>query len=351
MKFILSSAAALVATAAAGPLDRRASPLQATLTQVDNTLVRVALTNTGSTSYNLLAGGSVLDDAPVDKLYVTGGNATAEFIGITKRLALQNLEPEAFVTLGAGETIEKEIQAAQLYDFPASGVYEIFSDGIFPYAEVGSTELSGNALIFQSNKLSIEVDSEAAAATATGVHLDKRTIVQSDCTGTRLTAVTNGLRNCASQANAAASQAASGSATRFQEFFRTTAASNRNSAAARFRAVAADCASSTSGRSRTYCTDPYGFCTSGVLAYAVPRDNNINYCPAFYSLPAVTGRCNAQDQAGTVLHEETHVPNVYSPSTVDHAYGYAASTRLSAAQALLNADTYTLFANAVALNC
>ncbi|KAF2208676.1 hypothetical protein CERZMDRAFT_48618 [Cercospora zeae-maydis SCOH1-5] len=351
MKFTLATAAAVVATVAASPLDRRATPLEATLTQVDNTLIRVALTNTGSHAYNLLAGGTILDDAPVDKLYITGGNATATFVGITKRMALQNLDADAFITLEAGETIEKEIQAAGIYDFAASGIYQVLADGVIPYAEVGSTELTGEALIFESNTLSIEVDGEAAAAVGDVVRLDKRTIVQSDCTGTRRTAVVNGLRNCASQASAAASQAASGSATRFNTFFRTTASATRNTVAARLRAVASDCSSSTGGVTRTYCTDPYGYCTSNVLAYAVPSANNINYCPAFYSIPAVTGSCYAQDQAGTVLHETTHSPAVYSPNTVDYAYGFAASTRLTTAQAVLNADSYTLFANAVALGC
>lgn len=351
MKFTLATAAALVATTAASPLDRRATPLEATLTQIDNTLVRVALTNTGSTAYNLLAGGTILDDAPVDKLYVTGGNATATFVGITKRMSLQNLDADAFVTLEAGETIEKEIQAAQIYDFPASGIYEFLADGVFPYAEAGSTELTGDALVFESNTLSLEIDGEAAAAVGDVVRLDKRTIIQSDCTGTRRTAVVNGLRNCATQANAAASQAASGSATRFNTFFRTTASGTRNTVAARLRAVAGECSSSTSGVSRTYCTDPYGYCTSNVLAYAVPSASNVNYCPAFYTLPAVTGSCYAQDQAGTVLHETTHLSAVYSPNTIDYAYGYAASTRLTTAQAVLNADSYTLFANAVSLGC
>jgi hypothetical protein len=78
----------------------------------------------------------------------------------------------------------------------------------------------------------------------------------------------------------------------------------------------------------------------------VPSANFITYCPIFFSdLPALASSCHAQDQATTVLHEETHAPGVYSPGTQDLGYGYAAATRLSASQALNNADTYALYAN------
>lgn len=59
----------------------------------------------------------------------------------------------------------------------------------------------------------------------------------------------------------------------------------------------------------------------------------------------MTGTCHAQDQATTVLHEETHAPAVYSPGTEDNGYGYSAATALTSARAVLNADSYALYAN------
>lgn len=41
----------------------------------------------------------------------------------------------------------------------------------------------------------------------------------------------------------------------------------------------------------------------------------------------------------------THAPAVYSPGTQDNGYGYAAATALSSSQAVLNADSYALYAN------
>ena len=116
--------------------------------------------------------------------------------------------------------------------------------------------------------------------------------------------------------------------------------------AARLRAVASDCASTTGGKTRTYCTDIYGGCESNVLAYTLPSNNYIAYCPLFFNqLPALSGQCHAQDQATTVLHEETHAPAVYSPGTQDNGYGYSAASSLTAARALANADSYALYAN------
>ncbi|KAK3081150.1 hypothetical protein LTS18_009764, partial [Coniosporium uncinatum] len=51
------------------------------------------------------------------------------------------------------------------------------------------------------------------------------------------------------------------------------------------------------------------------------------------------------DQATTVLHEMTHAPGVYRPGTQDVGYGYSLARRLSATQALRNADTFALYAN------
>ena len=75
-------------------------------------------------------------------------------------------------------------------------------------------------------------------------------------------------------------------------------------------------------------------------------------CPLYWSwLQPVQTACHAQDQANTVIHEFSHAPGVYAPGTDDLGYGYRAVMRLTREQALRNADTYTLFANAVFVGC
>jgi deuterolysin len=262
-------------------------------------------------------------------------------------MATGSLTEESFKSIAAGETIEVEIELAELYDLSTSGKYNVLAKGLIEYAEADSTALSGAVLSYSSNQLEVDVDAVKTAKIETAVQsLTKRTAIQSDCTGTRLSAVRTALSNCNRLATAAATAATSGSASKFQEYFKTTSSSTRSTVAARLRAVASDCASTTGGKTRTYCTDVYGACSSGVLAYTLPSNNYIAYCPLFFSaLPALSGQCHAQDQATTALHEETHAPAVYSPGTQDNGYGYSAATSLSASSALANADSYALYAN------
>jgi deuterolysin len=258
-------------------------------------------------------------------------------------MATTGLDEDVFKTIMAGETIEVEIEMAELYELSETGTYSVTTAGSFMYAEEGSTELTGELLPYTAEAITVDVDSEKAAKIETAVaRLSKRTIVQADCTGTRGTAIRSAISSCRSIASNAASAAAAGGA-RFQTFFKTASTAT---VAARFRAVANDCGSTTSGVTRTYCTDVYGACSSGVLAYTLPSANLFAYCPTFFNqLPALSGTCYGQDKATTVLHESTHAPGVYSPGTVDNAYGYSAAIRLTASQALVNADSYALFAS------
>lgn len=154
----------------------------------------------------------------------------------------------------AGQTIEVEVELAELYQLSSSGKYDVLAAGAIPYAELNSTALTGSALAFTSNTLSVDVDAAEAAKVESAVSkLAKRTTIQSDCTGTRLTAVRSALSNCQRLATAAATAATSGSASKFQEYFKTTSSSVRSTVAARLRAVASDCGSTTGGKTRTYC--------------------------------------------------------------------------------------------------
>ena len=270
----------------------------------------------------------------------------------------------------------------------AGGVFEIVAEGAFAVTAADSTSLSAEKVAYRSNKLSITVDGAAAANVAPAIRiLDDRT-VETSCSGAQKTSLTNALARAVQLSNAAATAAASGPASKFNEYYKTTATTARNTVAARFRGVAAQAGSTTNGATTYYCTDPYGYCDPNVLAYseylfpnkhvptpyiflfqrlpepikevssltnhppALPSQNLIANCPIYYSeLPLITSTCHAQDQTTTSIHEFTHAPATYSPGTADNAYGYAASTALSSAQAILNADTYALYANAIYVGC
>lgn len=262
------------------------------------------------------------------------------FEGIKIRLLTSGLSSDDFVTLAAGETKEVTVETAALHTLTDGGDFDVFAKGLLPYAEANSTELVG-ALAYDSNKLTMSINGTIAATVAKAI--TKRTTVGSTCTGSKLSAVKTALSNCQKLATAASSSASSG--TKLDTYFKSTSSSTKSTVAARLKAVASDCGGSGSATT-TNCNDPYQGCSSNVLAYTVPSENFITYCNLFFSaLPALSSTCHGQDQATTVLHEETHAPGVYSPGTDDLGYGYSAATRLSSSQALNNADSYALYAN------
>lgn len=347
--FTQLSVAALASYATAASVDvfKRDTPLTVKLAATGNSEVKVTLVNNGEKTLNLLSKGTFLDEVnPVEKvtMYSAGGSTKVPFEGIKLRLLTSGLTQADFVTLGAGQTKEITVETAALHSLSEGGDFDVFAKGLLPYAEESSTELTGT-LDYESNKLTMSIDGAQAATVAKAIA--KRTAVGSSCTGSKLSAVRTALSNCQRLATSAASAATAG--TKLTEYFKTT--SSASTVAARLRAVASDCGS-TSSRTTTNCNDPYSGCSSNVLAYTVPSANFITYCPIFFSaLPALSSTCHGQDQATTVLHEETHAPGVYSPGTQDNGYGYAAATRLSASAALNNADSYALYANAIYLNC
>ena len=155
-------------------------------------------------------------------------------------------------------------------DLKAGGKFEVIAEGAFAVAAADTTSLSASKVAYRSNTLAITVDGAAAAKVAPAIKtLEDRTI-ETSCSGTRGTTLTNALARTVQLSNAAANAAQSGSAAKFQEYFKTTTTSARNTVAARFRGVAAQAGSTNSGSTRYYCTDPYGYCDPNVLAYSEP---------------------------------------------------------------------------------
>lgn len=247
--------------------------------------------------------------------------------------------------IAAGETVEVEWDIAAVHDLSTGGAFDVVAKGAVAYAEEDSTEIAGT-VPFSSNILTTEVDGAAAAKVRREFHdVYKRQIVQSDCTGTKRTATINALSNCRSLAAAASQAAASGAAAKMTEYFKSSTTTTRNTVATVFARVASECGSSTSGVSRQYCSDVYGACSSGVLAYTLPSQSYMVNCNLYFTaLTALTRTCHAQDQATTTLHETTHLSQIKGTSDYG-VYGYNAVRSLTAAQNLNHADTYSLFAN------
>ncbi|KAJ5388904.1 hypothetical protein N7509_011445 [Penicillium cosmopolitanum] len=327
----------------------QASALDVTLSRVSDTRIKAVVKNTGAENVTFVHLNFFRDSAPVKKVAVYQNDDEVVFDGIKRRFQLKGLESDSLTTLGAGEVLEDEFDIAETTDLSNGGAVTLRSSGLVPVVSEGSVT---GYLPYSSNDLKIDVDgSKASQVTKALKPLDRRT-KESCSNASRKSAFETSLANTVKLAKAAATAAKSGSASKFSEYFKTTSSSTRSVVAARLTAVANEAASTSSGSTTYYCSDPYGYCETNVLAYTLPSRNVIANCDIFYSyLPALASTCHQQDQATTALHEFTHAPGVYSPGTDDLGYGYSAATSLSSAQAVLNADSYALYANAINLGC
>ncbi|GKU01252.1 deuterolysin metalloprotease family protein [Fusarium langsethiae] len=350
---------AFASMAAAVPLTggRAPTPLNVELELQGNSKVKAVVTNNGSRNLKLLRLGTFLDEAPVERVQVYSASdfsATAvkepvPFDGVYLSIDTSMLDDTSFQTILAGESYETSFDIAQFHDLSAGGKFSVLSSGILSYAEENTTELVGS-IPFYSNQLDAEVDGPQAFFVRTVFH-SKRAQVQSDCNGDRFTVTQAALAQCVSQATAAQQAAANGPADKMDEYFKRSDAATRATVADVFAKITAACGTIDSGDMRYYCSDVYGACQNGVLAYTVPNGNYMSYCDLYFDrLPATTTNCHGQDKGNTNLHEMTHLNQIKGTSDFG-GYGYSFLRSLTAEQNINHADTYALFAQAVSMSC
>ena len=354
MKYSFTSLAlAGLAAAAAVNTKEAAAPVSVSITPVGNTAVKAVITNNGNKGYNILHKGTILDKIPTNDFEVTKDSQKAEFHGVKLRLG-KTFDQSAFTALQPGQSKEVVVDLAEVYGLDKSGIYDVRAAGQFRVAELGSTELIRDETIFyHSNPVSLNVDGQRASKVSKAIHvaLQSRSTIQSDCSASQKSTIADGEKRCAAQANAAADAALNGSASKFQEYFKSTATADRQRVANRLKAVAKECTNTPGGVLSVHCSDVYNYCDPGTFAYTVSSDDAVVWCDQYWKSPMETTQCHGDDKTGTTIHEYTHASHVFSPGTDDYAYGYTDCSKLSRAKALENADTYEYYANAIHLGC
>ncbi|KAH7129457.1 Deuterolysin metalloprotease family-domain-containing protein [Dactylonectria estremocensis] len=317
------------------------------------TEIQATITNTGVTGLSLLRLGTILDSGPVKKLTVTNEDGVeVPFLGIELSLHYEALQSEHFDSIPAKSSLTRVIDLAVAYDLEP-GTYSIFADGTFPAVSGQSTK--AKTLSFKSETIKINIEESSTAELKE--NWSKRTIFQEDgCTADQREATLNGIRNCEPLARAAAADAANVHSARFVEYFKSNETHARKLVSGRLLAVADECSTTDSGETKVQCKDNWGYCESEgpLIAYTTWVNGYVTMCPLFYdTLPPLPQKCHKQDHATTTIHEMTHARAVYEEevSTNDYAYGYQNSTALDAVSCLYNADSYSLYANAVYLDC
>ncbi|KAK8085078.1 Neutral protease 2 [Apiospora hydei] len=343
-------------------LSKRApSPLEVKLTAPTGDVGEIVatITNVGAEDLNLLVVGTILDTKlPVERLIVSNeAGAEMPSKGIRISLEYEALASEHFELLKSGASLKTVIDGTSAYSFDEAGTYTFEARGMLPYALAPSTQLGGSAA-YQSNILRVAVTGAprrpAQALLPSSPQPDRRAKLQPGCSATEEADMLEALSNCQKLALAAAADAADPASKRFVEYFKTNASETRQTVVDRLTAVAGECATSDSGSSRLFCYDYYNICEvyGPLVAYSVSSGpDTMVVCPLYWERPGLTTECHKQDHATTILHETTHSGSIYSPKTNDYAYSYENITQLEPSFALNNADQYSLYANAVHLNC
>ncbi|PKY03305.1 neutral protease 2-like protein [Aspergillus campestris IBT 28561] len=325
--------------------------LDVTLSRVEDTRIKAVVKNVGSEDVTFVHINFFKDTAPVKKVALfQHDDSEIAFEGVEKLFKSSGLTEDVLTSLAPGDVYEDEFDVASTSNLSKGGHVTLHAVGRVPVVE--NSTITGS-MPFKSNKLVIDVDGPKASKVAAAMKtMHKRTTVESCPSNDKQSALTTALQNAAYIASQAADAAESGPDVRFQEYFGTTDSETRGIVAARLRAAAAEASSTTFGQTSYYCYDVDEWCSPNVLAWTTQTTNTIANCDLYYTdIPPLTSVCHDQDQATTTLHELTHAPGVYNPGTEDFGYGYDAVAALSPDNALNNADTYSLFANAVYLNC
>ncbi|EAS31986.3 metalloproteinase 5 [Coccidioides immitis RS] len=350
----LIALAALAVQALALPVNElaeRDTGLDVKLIPIGNTRVKAIITNNADHEMSFVKYNTLFDSSPVRKVQISKDGSIVPFNGMRLYYDINNLPKEAYKTLAPGASAEAEFDIAETSDLSAGGSFEISAEGSIPVIDGQGTKPTGS-IRFKANVLTMDIDGEMASKVASAIpELDKRTRVDGQtCTGQYAQLLQGGLRNCVTYAQRAAQAASGGNAQKFQEYFKTTSQQARQSVARRFQAIAQECSSANQGRTIYFCQDVYRNCQRGLIAYTIPARSHVVNCPDYWRLPPVVNRGLDPDHGYVVVHEFTHATSIFSPGTVDHAYGYEQCRRLNAQQSLSNADNYSLFAADVTRN-
>ena len=267
-----------------------------------------------------------------------------QFTGILPNYITSDFPEDAFTTLTPGESFTSIINIPALYDVHG-GDYTVSAAGVISYAAVDTNKIEGS-IPYKSNvlELSLSDDDIKMAPRAAPSSLETRTTIQPGCTADQYNTLQAALRQCADTANLAANRANSGPSNAFQAFFKTNDEGIRKQVAARLWAIAAECSSAGSGKTKLFCLRPEP-CPPEYVAVTNVVTSSVYMCPRYYAGFRLTRDCgNWQNQAEFLLHEFSHPGTVFSGGTADYAYGRDASKALPQDKALHNADSFTFFA-------
>ncbi|KAI0337151.1 Metalloprotease [Trametopsis cervina] len=310
---------------------------------IDDIKVTAAVTNTGSEAVKVLKYGTILDGhLPTRSFAVSKDGADVGFTGIKLQIDLTQLTEDAFVVIPAGETVTVDHEVAPLFDFESAGTGVYHFEPVTTF-QVIEDDAKPNA--FKVSAASFKVDVKKDIAKRSIKSNEKR--AKTSCSNSSQSSFISSSYTEGKQLASIASSyvASNGANSLFKSYFGSTSTST-------VRNVLNNVANENSSSRTLNCSDPYGACTSGVIAYTVISTTNVYFCSLFYNEVTTSKLCSGTSVAsrnirgGTTLHELTHATS----GTVDVGYGCSYDQSLgssSPSQAASNADNYNCFATQV----
>ncbi|KAF8890047.1 hypothetical protein CPB85DRAFT_1377940 [Mucidula mucida] len=344
-----------VASAFASPL-KRFDGLTVTLSGPATNVSSIAdlkftatVTNSGTDDAKILKYGTILDDTlPTRSFTVTKDGETVPFTGVKITVSLEDADDSAYAFIAAGETITVQHDVSSLFDFSSAG------QGTFTFEPVTNFRVATPeaSIISESQMDRIEASAESIDVFVSGdlakreLHERNKRAVNICTNASRKSFIDSSYTEAKALASGASSYISSNGANSLYTAYWGT--NSQSTIRGVFNGVANEASSS-----RTLsCTDSYGVCTGGVIAYTVIATTNIYYCSIFFNEVPSTSLCSGTTVAsrnvrgGTTLHEITHAVS----GTDDVTYGCAADQALSTANKRINADNYNCFATQVYAN-
>lgn len=317
--------------------------------------VQVTYTNNGSKAEKILKWYTPDGAVKEDLFDISVGGVDAPYTGMHIKRAVPTSRD--YLTLKPGQKISYNVELTSLYDFPASGNYQIqyhvetlaLHDIPAKLTKVQEQALSqtmvaaplpklqSDAVFAQvdvDNKLRVDIQPPTFTALAGSVSY------AANCSSSRRTTIATAMTSAKTYASNAANyltnyaSASRANSVRYKTWFgsynstRWTTVNNnfkKISSALQNQAVQFDCG----------CTDSY-------FAYVYPNQPyKIYLCNSFWSAP----NTGTDSKAGTIVHETSHFTVV--AATDDIAYGQTAAKNLATSnpsQAIKNADSHEYFA-------
>ncbi|KAK1990749.1 hypothetical protein LX36DRAFT_753993 [Colletotrichum falcatum] len=150
-------------------------PLSVEITNAENHVVNVAVTNTGSEPVSVFKGNTVFSDHATQDLLVTDAAGTPlPFDGVFVNYKRTGLSPSAFQKIEAGQTITVPVNAAKSYRLEGVDQAKVTAIQGFRYATGPDTPSSFKDLAACEDMTSGEVEVTPDQATVAEQHISRR---------------------------------------------------------------------------------------------------------------------------------------------------------------------------------